>query len=572
MIGRIRLRLLSLFGPAIALAVLVAACGGGDPTATPVPTPTSAPASTATPIPTATPDPTSGDVVDAKYGGTLIKTVSGDPATWDGHRERSLNTHGTTMPVYDTLVRRNPFDHNVIVSSLAESWDVSSDGLTWTFNIRSGVRFHNGDPLTAEDIRYTYDVVVQNPPEDVASVYKGQLGAAATITAPDDTTLVITLDGLDAAFLVQIGHGRLAVYSKKLVEAEGRERTTEWPPVGAGPFKALEDGWNRDISTEIVRNEDYWEPTRPFLDSLKEFVIPDRGTAFAAFLSGQVNFGPALTVAQEQDARSRLGDRLTIQETVTVGPRILAFNTTMEPFNDIRLRRAVTLALDKRETQEFLAPGRGLPGGGFLVPGTEFALSDQQLLAFDGYSPDKQANLAKARELMAQAGYGDGGLTISLLTRNSTSYIDMSTVLLGALEEIGIEAEINLLESGRYFENRSADSSALQVVLVQHSLAGLDPNEVYRDFFLPGGVRTYHGLVNDPTLLAMFEAQKGVLDAAKRLPLVQDMEKHALGLYAASMIGRSKAANAMYSFIKNYQFASESTHFNRQYRDVWFDQ
>ena len=241
--ARLRKRIFGI-GAVLAVVVLVvAACGGGDPTATPRPTATTRPA--ATPESTATAAPQAApDFPNARLGGTLKLATGGDPPTWDGLRESTGQTHDPLMPNYDQLVMFDPNNLDEIVGQVAESWTVSDDGLRWLFTIRRGITFSNGNPLTAQDVAFTYDLI-QNPPEDIPSPWIGNLGRVGDITTPDDYTLSLTLTSVDASLLASLAAGPLLIHDKEFVEAEGRARVAQWPPMGSGPFMGLPDGFNR---------------------------------------------------------------------------------------------------------------------------------------------------------------------------------------------------------------------------------------------------------------------------------------------------------------------------------------
>ncbi len=550
-------------GAVVAVVVLVvAACGGGDPTATPRPTATTQPV--ATEAPKAAPD-----FPNARFGGTLKFATGGDPPSWDGLRESTGQTHDPLMPNYDQLVMFDPNNLDEIVGQVAESWTVSDDGLRWIFTIRRGITFSNGNPLTAQDVAFTYDLI-QNPPEDIPSPWIGNLARVGDITTPDDYTLSLTLTSVDASLLASLAAGPLLIHDKEFVEAEGRERVAQWPPMGSGPFMGEPDGFNRGVSVELVRRGDYWVEGRPYMDSIKVFIVPDRGTTFANFLTGQLNFGLALNPSEASEARSTLGNRVTLQETSSDVWWSIAMNIRNAPFNDIRVREAVALGLDKHGYIEAVNQGLGVVAG-YIPPGTGFDLSESELLKISGYSPDRAANIARAKELLADAGFPNGFET-TFLVRNIGVYVDSNVFMQANMADIGITGDLELQDSAQFFDSLfNTDEPRWSLAARAHRTPFPDPNGAYVAFHLCGGGRNLTGLC-DNTLEELFAAQNLVAtDPAKRKQLVQEMESYALGLYHEPVAAYNQAIYAKYSFVTNHTFPVFYKT-NRQFRDMWLEE
>ena len=198
---RIGSRLFLLMLAAIVTSVVAAACGGGDPTAAPTTaaptamTPATAVPPTSTPRPTPTPTPIPApvfggvpDLPNAVQGGTLIRTNSAEGPTWDPLKERTQDTQDPISPIFDQLLSTHPNNQSELVPQIADTWEISSDSKTYTFGHRDDITFHNGNQLTAEDARWTIDLML-NPPAGWAALNAGLIASIATVTAPDDTTL-----------------------------------------------------------------------------------------------------------------------------------------------------------------------------------------------------------------------------------------------------------------------------------------------------------------------------------------------------------------------------------------------
>ena len=556
----------------LVVGLVVAACGGDDPTATPRPTSTPRPTVTPAAVATATPAAMMSEVPDfpeAKYGGTILRFKPSEGPTWDGHRERTENTHDIVDTMFDQIIMVNPHKQGELVGQLATDWDVSNDGTVYTFNLNRGVEFHNGNAFNAADVKFTLEDVILNPPEGIIGVFAGVLAAIDTVTTPDDNTVIITLKERDASFLASIGSGRIHMFDKEFIEAEGRERMTEWPAIGTGPFLGKEGGHIPGVSVEVFKNPNYFVEGRPFLDGMKFFFIPDTGTQLAAFLTGQVTFDYRPNVTEREEIIDALGDKVVIQETPSLTWWGIVMNSRVEPYNDLRVRKAVAYAMDKRAVIEVVRQGLGVLGG-IVPPGTGFELPMEELLTFAGYSPDREANIAKAKELLTEAGFPNG-FDATFFVRNHPAYQDPAVVMQASLREVGIRVTLNVVEQAVFFADRREPTT--QMTPAGHRYVGTDPNFMFREFHLPndaGGARNDAG-VSDQKTIDLFNAQNREVDPVKRKQIVNELERHVLGLYAEPIAYYSVVLYARYSNIKNF-FVHTSYAANQQFRDVWIEQ
>ncbi len=237
--------------------------------------PTMAPGSGAS---TAAPSPTPGT---PQRGGTLVVAVAADPDGLDPHKTVAAATFQITRNIYDTLVQTD--EKGRIVPDLALSWAPSADGLTWTFTLRQGVRFHNGRTMTAADVKYSFERLLA---PETASPRAKDFAVIKSIAAPDDKTVVFELKSPSAAFLSNLAYGWAAIVPQEAAA------TLRDHPVGTGPFQFVE--WVKDSHVALKRFDGYFLPGVPYLDAATFRVITDPAARMAALRAGEVDVIPEL--------------------------------------------------------------------------------------------------------------------------------------------------------------------------------------------------------------------------------------------------------------------------------------
>ncbi|MEK7682325.1 MAG: ABC transporter substrate-binding protein, partial [Chloroflexota bacterium] len=384
----------------MALALLLTSCA---PAAQPSPTPSAvppapppapaAPAATSTPIPTpavrvpVVPTPTPATQANQpKPGGVLDVRLYLEPPGFDLQQQQLLATRMAAVPAYDGLLEYNPLQQDQIIPDLAERWETSTDGTTVTFFLRKDVKFHDGTPLTADDVVFSLERLVR-PPRGVVSPNKELLGAIDKIEAVDKNTVRIRLKFVDAVFFDGLALSHHAVYSKAAVQAKGDMKNTV---MGTGPFRFVR--YEPGVVLEFERNKDYFRAGRPFLDGLRFFVIKAPSTGFAAFRTGKVKLtsqgSGGLSVSEAETTKKQLAGKAQAVVYHSFSTNVTHFNVSRKPWDDVRVRRAFHLAADRQELVELA--GEGLPAvGGFMRPGGPWSIPDQELLKMPAYRPDK---------------------------------------------------------------------------------------------------------------------------------------------------------------------------------------
>src|SRR5437667_9252990 len=306
-----------------------------------------------------------------RRGGVLLAVIGADPPSLDPHQESTFANIQLVAPLYRTLLQIDPYEYPKIVGDVATEWKISSDGLTYTFKIRPGIRFHDGSPLTAVDVKATYDKLIF-PPAGTRSVRKSTYSVVASIDAPDPSTVVFKLKHPSASLLGNFASPWNVIYPKKYLDKDPNYFMKN--VVGSGPFKFK--SYTPGASFEGERNPDYFVKDRPYLNGYKFFISTETSVRAAAIRSGRayIEFRD-LPNADVEAIKKQLGDKVVVQQTPMTGQWGIAINNTVKPFTDVRLRKALTLSLDRYTAGKVLFPLTGLRDVGALMsPATECGL------------------------------------------------------------------------------------------------------------------------------------------------------------------------------------------------------
>src|SRR5438034_10385444 len=340
-----------------------------------------------------------------RRGGVLLAAIAADAPSLDPHQEETFATIEVVAPCYSTLLQIDPYQYPKVIGDVATEWKIAPDGLTYTFKLRPGIRFHDGSALTAADVKATYEKIVF-PPAGVRSIRKNSYAAITSIEAPDANTIVFKLKHPSASLLDNFASPWNVIYPKKYLDQDPNYFKTR--VLGSGPFKFK--GHTRGSTFEGVRNPDYFIKDRPYLDGYKFFISTETSVRAAALRSGRawIEFR-TMPAAEVESIRKTLGDKVVVQETPGTGLFGIAINNTVKPFTDVRVRKALTLAFDRYTAGRVLYPLASLRDvGGLMRPGTEWATSEAELQRLPGFGRDMEKNRAEARRLLADAGYPIG--------------------------------------------------------------------------------------------------------------------------------------------------------------------
>ncbi|MFQ6078746.1 MAG: ABC transporter substrate-binding protein, partial [Thermodesulfobacteriota bacterium] len=388
---------------------------------------------------------------EPRYGGTLTFAVAKDPPSYDGHRETTFALIHPVAPHYSLLLKFDQWHYPKIVGDVAKSWKISKDGLTYTFKIRKGIKFHDGSLLTARDVKATYDKIIF-PPRGVSSARKGSYAMVKSVEAPRDYTLVFNLKWPSPSFLANLSSPWNFIYKADILAKD--PHWYEKNIMGTGPFKFVEHVPGSHWVGK--RNEDYFVKGRPYLDGFKAIFIKSTSARVAAVRGGRAliefrGFSPA----GRDDIVKAQGDKIKVQEGPWICYLSVAVNNERKPFDDPRVRRALTLALDRWEASKTLSKIAIVKYvGGILRPGSEYAASKAELTKMAGFWEDIEASRKEARRLLKEAGVPEGSKFVFKNRDLPMPYEPMGIFMVDQWRKIGLNVELKVLEKGPFFGDR----------------------------------------------------------------------------------------------------------------------
>jgi peptide/nickel transport system substrate-binding protein len=369
-------------------------------------------------------------------GGNLIYGVDAEPPTYDCQGTTTFVEMQTVGTHYSRLLKFDPDKYPGFKPDLAESWTESPDKLTYTFKLRSGVKFHDGSTLTAEDVRATFERI-RKPPQGIVSVRKAQFEDISSIEAPDANTIVFKLSAPNSSIMLTLASPWNCVYSAAKLKEDPR-----WPEthiMGSGPYRFVEH--IRGSHWVGTRFENYFEPGKPYLDGYRAVFI--KGAAMINALQGGQIMAEfrGLTPGQRDRLKATASDKLEFAEVPWTCKLDVFFNAEKKPYDDPRVRHALSLAIDRWKGAEGLSKATFVKAvGASLRPGSEFAISDADLKRFPGFGTDGAAAKAQARKLLKEA--GAEGLKFKLTTRTVPDpFSPVAVYLINEWKQIGVTAE-----------------------------------------------------------------------------------------------------------------------------------
>src|SRR6266700_1121076 len=490
-----------------------------------------------------------GPALAQKSGGTLKVQHWDSPASMSILEEATYSTVVPIMGVMNNLViyKQDAPQNSMqtIVPDLADSWSTSEDGTELTFKLHPGVKWHDGNPFTAADVKCTWELL-QGTAKD-----KLRLNPRKEWWHNVDR---VTADGdLQATF-----------HLKRPQPALMRQH-----PIGTGPFKFVEYKPNEHI--KVAKNPDYWKPGRPYLDGIDYTIVPNRSTAILAFAAKQfdMTWPFFINVPLLKDVKSQAPNAICELRTNN-GTSNLLVNRDKPPFDNADLRKAFALSIDRKGFVDILTEGQGKIGGAMLPPPEGlWGRPPEVLQTIPGYGPDVAKNRTEAREIMKKLGYGpDKRLAIKVSTRNVPSFRDPAVILIDQLKEIYVDGELETIESA----NWHSKVTRKDYTIAQNGTgSGVDdPDQQFYENYACGSPRNYSGYCN-PELDQKFDEQLAMSYQDKRKKLVWEIDRKLQEDAARPIIFLDRAATCWQPEVKGLTVMVNSIYNGWRFEDVWLD-
>lgn len=494
-------RFRALLALLMAALMLLAACGSDDDDS-------SAPAETDT--------ETEGEG-EPKAGGILTLVDAGDINTLDPHRQPSFQTHNMAGLVYSRLIK---FETGEDIGpteqrpepDLATSWEVSDDGLTYTFKLRDDVKWQNvapvnGRPFVADDVVATFERIRTLP-----GFQRYMLEEVASITAPDEHTVVITLSKPFAPLLNFMANHHMWILPREGVDGKFDLASTA---IGTGPF--ILKSRTPNVETIFEKNPDYYVKDRPYLDGIRRLTISDQGARIAAFRNGEAATLAALSPEELENVKKTNPDAV-IDEAPYATLNMTWVNVTKKPFDDLRVRKAISLAIDRKGL------GEAIFGEGGEIPGVIPPAVGKWALPKADRERLYRQDIEEAKKLLADAGHPNGFETSILTTPGYGAQVTrVAEWIAEDLKAIGIQAKLDVVEYANYVTNRWPKLQYDMAVGLQTPF--LEPDEWLRAQLRTGASRNWYG-ISDPELDAMLDEQRTIIDEEERVDLVHEIQTY----------------------------------------------
>jgi peptide/nickel transport system substrate-binding protein len=454
-----------------------------------------------------------------RYGGELVFIVAAEPPTFDAHREETFAMLHPGAPQYNTLMRVDPGDRTgtKFVGDLAESWTISPDHRTYTFKVRQGVKFHDGSVMTSLDVKASYDHIIF-PPPGVVSSRQAAYRSVEAVEAPAPDTIVFRLKYAEASFMAQLSSPWNWIYKAEILAKD--PHWYEKNVMGTGPFKFVE--YVRGSHWLAKKNPDYWDKGKPYLDSIRALFVPSASAQVAAIRGerAMIQFR-GFTPVDRDNLVNALGNKITVQESPWNCSIGVTPNEQKKPFDDKRVRRALTLALDRHEGSRVLSKIALIKEvAGIQVPGTPWATPPAELEKLAGYGRDINAARAEARRLLKEAGVEN--LSFTLLNRAVPQpYEPFGIWLIDQWRQVGITAKHNPLETAGWFAALRGGDFEVAVTAPCNSI--VEPDMDIHWFLASSPVN--YGKHRDTVMDDLYSRQSRASDAEERRRLLRQFEK-----------------------------------------------
>ena len=512
---------------------------------------------------------TGGAAMAQKHGGTLTVPHIDTPPSASIQEEATASVVMPFMAIYNNLVMydQHVAQHSMatIVPELATEWAWDEAGTTLTFKLRQGVKWHDGKPFTAADVKCTWDMVSGLVPGKIRkSPRQAWFSNLKEITVNGDDEASFHLKRPQPSFLALLASGWSPVYPCHVSSAAMRTK-----PIGTGPFRFVEYRLNERIRLE--RNPNYWKPGLPYLDAIEWQMVPNRSTRLLGFIAGKfdITHPSDITPPLLKEIRAQAPQAQCVMRTSNVNTNLIV-NRDAPPFDNPELRRVLALAMDRKAINDMLYEGQARIGGALLPPPDGvWGMPPEVMQTLTGYDPDVEKRREEARAIMRKLGYGpDKVLQTKIFTRDIPAFRDPALILNDQLKKVYINAELDVVDTPLYYNRVFKKDYSIGVNQTGNSID--DPDQTFYENFACGSLRNYSNYCN-PALEKDFDAQSMERDPVRRKAMVWDIERKLADDAVRPVFYHTVAAGCWHPYVKNLTIMVNSIYNGWRWEDIWLD-
>jgi peptide/nickel transport system substrate-binding protein len=495
-----------------------------------------------------------------RYGGTLNIPLPTDPSpNLDPHQTTTYTTAWPAAPVLNQLVQFDPAKpgdtEKDLIADLAERWE-QADQTTLVFHLRKDVKWHDGSDFTGEDVKATLDWIKKPFKEGRPSPRSGTQLTVQAIELPDPYTVRIKFTRPTASYLINLGSAYYGIGQAKELVANG-EMGVGGKMQGTGPFRL--ERYERSNIIELRKSPAYHIKDRPYLDGLKFFIVPDFSTRLTDLIAGNyhVFYATDFLPSHMEQVRTESGGKVETFAIPGYSRDPVFMNATRKPYDDVRVRQAISLAINRDDAIKINKQG-GARRGGYMAPQGVWAIPESELRRYDGYD---KPDLTRARQLLTAAGV----TTLQASSTTRTDFRDFGEFLKDQLAKIGITLNIEY-----------KDTATAQPVMIEGrfdigpwtiSINVDDPDATFSELAISKAARNW-SRVYDPKIDELYDKQSQIFNFEERKKVVQDLERQALSQYQIAVLYFQYLNHAMAKSVRGYTI-HESLYTNRRMDTAW---
>jgi len=506
----------------------------------------------------------------AQKSGGIVKIQHFDsPASMSILEESTRAAEQPMMAVFNNLVMYDQHKAQnslqTIVPDLATGWSWSEDGTELTFPLHQGVKWHDGKPFTATDVKCTWDLLMGIGAQKLRiNPRKTWYENVASVTANGDAEVTFKLKRPQPSLLALLASGYAPIYPCHVAPAQMRQH-----PIGTGPFKFVEFKPNEFI--KLAKNTEYWKPGRPYLDGIEFTIMREIAPRDLAFYAGGFDVGSpyGVTPPTLKDFKAQAPQAICQMTSVNV-PRTMLINIHKPPFDNPELRRAMTLAVDRTAFSTIINGGIKLVGATMLPPPDGvWGMPEEMLKTLPGYDPDVEKNRAEARKIMEKLGYGpDKHLVTKLATRDIPSWRQPAVLLNSQLKDIYIDADLDIVDTTQWYPKVMRKDFTIGAVPMETGVD--DPDQMFYENFYTGAARNYAGF-SDPEFDKLVDRQSTETNIDKRKEIVWQLERKLAEAGVRPVLFFPVGASCQQPWVHGLTIMVNSIYNGWRMEDVWLD-